>query len=318
MKRLQITMMVELAALLCLGGCLDPGADDDTASVEQFSYGGDLGVGLGAPVTTNNTTGYSNDYAPTCVGSSSAPDLVYTWTAPAAGSYTFDTAGSQFDTVLEIREYNTNASLGCNDDSGGTLQSTVAVSLAAGQTVLVVVDGYGSGSGPFQLNIRASGGGGPAAGLHLWLRADAGVFVPPGAQVPSWLDQSGNNRNASMATVARQPQLVAGALNGLPVIRFGGAQSMYLDTFATPTEFTIFIVGKNSRPNESFSMILGPGGNAPNNQLRWNNGSQTLFVGTGNNLPIITSSTGSNRVYHALSARYNRSVMTVYRDGNAT
>lgn len=163
----------------------------------------------------------------------------------------------------------------------------------------------------------------PTAGLHLWLRSDAGINpigAPPHAanQVSRWIDQSGAGRNASMATAARQPTFVPGALNGWPVLRFGGAQSMYLDFFASPTLFTVFIVGKNSNPAESFSMILGPGGNAANNQLRWENGSSALFVGTGNNLPVITSSIGNTRVYHALSARYNGSSMTVYRDGNPT
>jgi concanavalin A-like lectin/glucanase superfamily protein len=158
----------------------------------------------------------------------------------------------------------------------------------------------------------------PPTGPHLWLRADVGVTVSSGTQVSTWLDQSGNGRNASMATATRRPTLVTGALNGAPVIRFGGAQSMYLDTFATPTQFTVFVVGKNSMPSESFSMILGPGGNSPNNQLRWENGSQTLFVGTGNNLPVTISPTGNTRVYHALSARYNGSTMTAYRDGSPT
>jgi hypothetical protein len=83
-----------------------------------------------------------------------------------------------------------------------------------------------------------------------------------------------------------------------------------------PSTFTVFIAGKNSMPTETFSMILGPGYSSANNQLRWENGTQALFVGTGNNLPIITSTIGNTRVYHALSARYNGSSMSVYRDGN--
>lgn len=119
-----------------------------------------------------------------------------------------------------------------------------------------------------------------------------------------------------MATASRQPYLINGALNGRPVLRFAGAQSLGLTSVAQPTQFTVFVVGKNNKASESFSMILGPGGNSPNNQLRWENGSQALFVGTGNNLPTITSSTGNTRAYHALSARYNGSSMAVYRDGN--
>lgn len=303
---------------LWLAGCAGVDDSEELGSVEQHAYMGDLGVALGSPVATSSTAGLSNDYTPTCVSGSAAPDAAYTWTAPSTGSFAFTTAGSAFDTVLEIRSYSTNDSLGCNDDSNGTLQSTVAVSLSAGQTVLVVIDGYSSGQGQYHLNITGSGPAGslPTAGLHLWLRADAGV-TQSGGRISSWIDQSGNGRNASMATPSRQPFYIPGALNGTPVVRFTGAESMYLDVFAQPSRFSVFIVGKNNKTSESFSMILGPGGNAPNNQLRWENGSQALFVGTGNNFPVTTSSIGNTRVYHALSALYNGSTMIVYRDGNA-
>jgi hypothetical protein len=312
-------------ALISLGGCMEPdfagpeGSRDDLdgvelGSVEQLTYMGDLGVGLGSPVATGSTIGLSNDWLPPC-GYSNAPDASYTWTAPSTGTYVFSTSGSSFDTILHLRLYNTTTSLGCNDDSNGTYQSTVSVNLSAGQTVLAIIDGYGSGQGTYRLNITA--GSSIPTGAHLWLKADAGVVSSSG-KVSQWLDQSGNGRNASMATASRQPSFVSGALNGKPVLRFNGAQSMYLDTFASPTTFTVFIVGKNSNPSESFSMILGPGGNAPNNQMRWEGGSRALFVGTGNNLPVITSSIGNTRVFHALSTRYDGGTMTVYRDGNAT
>jgi hypothetical protein len=153
----------------------------------------------------------------------------------------------------------------------------------------------------------------PRTGLHLWLRADTGLSFSSGTQVSQWLDQSGNGRNASMTTTARQPFLVLDALNHLPVIRFSGAQSMYLDTFATPTMFSVFVVGRNSMPNASFSMILGPGGNSPNNQLRWEDDTHTLFVWFGSSEPSTTI--GDTRIYHALSTRYDGAVFTVYRDG---
>lgn len=168
----------------------------------------------------------------------------------------------------------------------------------------------------------------PTTGLHLWLRSDIGVTASPqgtssALRVTKWLDQSGNGRHASMssatsAALARQPYYVTGALNGLPVIQFQGGQSLGLDIWAQPTSFTVFVVGKNANPSESFSMILGPGGNAPNNQLRWENGSNALFVGTGNAMPAFTSPIGNTRVYHALSGRYDnpRSLMEVFRDGN--
>lgn len=300
-----------LLALAGLASCLAPDAPD--SAVEQASYLGGLGVALGSPIATGTTNGLSNDYQPSCVSTSNAPDAAYSWTAPASGTFVIGTAGSAFDTVLEIRDGNTGASLGCNDDSNSSLQSSVAVNLVANQSVVIVIDGYSSGSGTYQLGITGPGGSG-GTGLHLWLSADTGVLTS-GSGVTSWLDQSGNGRNASMATPARRPTLGNNGPGGLPAIHFNGSQSLYLDVFAQPTQFSVFVVGRNTRPDESFSMILGPGGNAPNNQLRWENGSQALFVGTGNNLPIITASVGNTRVYHALSASYDGSTMTTYRDG---
>jgi len=113
--------------------------------------------------------------------------------------------------------------------------------------------------------LRQSSGSGsspPQTGLLLWLRADADV-TSSGGLVSRWLDQSGNGFVASMTVAARQPSLVGGALNGLPVIRFSGAQSLGLSPFVSPTRFTVLVVGKNSKTADTFSMILGPGGNAP-------------------------------------------------------
>ena len=160
MKRYRTSLNLLWTALLCLGGCLEPGGDTDSASVEQASFGGTLGSVVGNPVASNNTAGLSNDHQPTCA-SSAAPDLGYAWTAPATGSYTFSTVSTlaiTFDTILEIRDFSTGVSLGCNDDSGGTLQSTVTVSLSIGQTVRIVVDGFGGNSGPFRLSIAGTGG----------------------------------------------------------------------------------------------------------------------------------------------------------------
>ena len=154
----------------------------------------------------------------------------------------------------------------------------------------------------------------PPPGSKLWLRADVDVTVSTGL-VSNWLDQSGNGNHAWMTTVSRRPTLVNGALNGLPVVRFNGAQSLIMTTPVSPTNFSIFVVGKNSVPTETFSMILGPGGNNPNNQLRWENGSSILTVGTGNGMPATTTTIGNTRTHHVLGLRYNGSTMEVYRNG---
>jgi hypothetical protein len=150
--------------------------DDEKGSEADKTYRGDLGVALGNPVVTGSTGGLSNDYQPTCVSNSVAADASYTWTAPSSGTFVFDTMGSGFDTVLQIRRYNDSAPLGCNDDSSGTLQSTVSVPLSAGQTVLVIIDGYGSATGTYRLNIA---GGGGSACVNLSPTADADVWSKP-------------------------------------------------------------------------------------------------------------------------------------------
>lgn len=152
------------------------------------------------------------------------------------------------------------------------------------------------------------------AGLQLWLRADAGA-VSSGGKLLTWVDQSGNNNHAYPTTPYYQPTLVSGALHGLPVVRFNGGQTLMLSSLTSVQNFTIFIVGKNSQPDESFGMILGPGGGL-NNQLRWEDSNRALIVGTGNDLSATTRWVGPTRVYHALAVRYDNGILSFYYNGN--
>jgi hypothetical protein len=153
MRNQSSSLVAAFGLLAGITGCaVTPDDVGDTSSVEQQTFIGDLGNSQGTPVTTGNTMGRTNDFIPTCVVSSRAPDVTYTWTAPFNGTFTFTTTGSLYDTVLELRAFNTLASLGCNDDNG-TLQSTVIASLPVGQTILVVVDGFSTDAGSYRVNI---------------------------------------------------------------------------------------------------------------------------------------------------------------------
>jgi hypothetical protein len=154
------------SASLGFAGCVSSAGGDDEASLEQLSFGANLGSVIANPVATGGTAGATNDNRPTCSPSSTAPDMTYFWTAPATGTYTFSTLTSRptFDTVLEVRDPVTGISLGCNDDSGGTLQSTVAVNMTSGQVISVIIDGFGSASGAYVLSI--SGDPGSTARLY--------------------------------------------------------------------------------------------------------------------------------------------------------
>jgi hypothetical protein len=154
----------------------------------------------------------------------------------------------------------------------------------------------------------------PASGSLLWLRANAGVIESAG-QVSAWLDQSGHGLDGIMDLVSREPALVPGEWNGLPVIRFDGAQSLSLRQAIAPTAFTVFVAGRNRNPTETHSIFLGPAGNTANNQLRWENGSSVLIVGLGNGLPQTVFSFGDTRTFHVLAARYDGANLNVYRNG---
>ena len=120
----------------------------------------DLGMATGMPAAMGDTTSATNNQtASTDCGMSGGPDMAYAWRAPSAGSYVIDTAGTAHDTILYLRDGScTGAELACNDDapSGGG-QSSVCVTATAGQSFLIIVDGYDSTArGPFVLNIASA------------------------------------------------------------------------------------------------------------------------------------------------------------------
>ncbi|WP_257461647.1 ELWxxDGT repeat protein [Archangium lipolyticum] len=116
----------------------------------------DLGSATGNAVVQGSTCTAASQVTPSCTYNALAPDSTFAWTAPSAGLFTFSTEGSSYDTSLEVSDSASGTSLGCNDDANETLQSSVAVSLSAGQTVLITVDGYDTECGPFVLNIHPS------------------------------------------------------------------------------------------------------------------------------------------------------------------
>jgi hypothetical protein len=111
----------------------------------------------GSPVGNNiaqgNTCSATDVFTPTCAYSYS-PEGSFIWTAPYSGTFTFTTTGSDFDTILEILDDNTSNSIDCNDDANSTSQSALTVTLAAGQSVKVMIDGYSWSCGNYTLNVQ--------------------------------------------------------------------------------------------------------------------------------------------------------------------
>jgi hypothetical protein len=111
----------------------------------------DLGSAVPQAIMGDNT-GLGEDHFTSC-GNGGGEDAMYAFTAPVAGTYMLDTVGTAFDTILSVLDSCGGAELACNDDSGGFLTSQIMIALVAGQTVIIVVDGYSATTGPFNLNI---------------------------------------------------------------------------------------------------------------------------------------------------------------------
>ncbi len=150
---------------ICGNGVLEPGESCDDGNLidgdgcesncreTPMCPTGDLGSAVGASVAAGSTVGLPNGFAPPCITADGSGEATYIWTAPTAGTFVFDTFGSDYDTTLYLLgDVCAGADLGCNDDSSG-LQSQLSVTLAAGQTVTIVVDGFGGAEGNYLLNI---------------------------------------------------------------------------------------------------------------------------------------------------------------------
>ncbi|MEQ1565738.1 MAG: hypothetical protein ABMA64_08885 [Myxococcota bacterium] len=135
-------------------GTVDDSAEppDTSAPIDPDCADLDLGDPEAAAVE-GSTVDAGDDWAPSC-GGEGAPDVVYTFVAPADGDYVFDTVGSTFDAVVGVFSGCEGDELACDDDTADYLQAHARVTLAQGDAVLVVVDGYNGASGAFALNVN--------------------------------------------------------------------------------------------------------------------------------------------------------------------
>src|SRR5471030_1355380 len=114
---------------------------------------------------------------------------------------------------------------------------------AAAEAPLVVTTGYG------------------VDGLVLWLAADSGVTVDAKKRVTALVDKTGNF-TLTPPGLNQAPILVPIGLNGRPVFRFNGNQSLYSpDNFGTDLnrDMTIIVVTMTTASSEleQFPLYLG-------------------------------------------------------------
>jgi len=111
-------------------------------------------LGARSPLTViGSTTNACNVYSGGC-GNEVGDEVVFLFSAPRTARYTFDTVGSDFDTVLYAMDSRTcGPALVCNDDTIG-VQSEITLSMTAGESRLLVVGGYNGQEGRFVLNVE--------------------------------------------------------------------------------------------------------------------------------------------------------------------
>lgn len=131
-----------------------PGETTVTSLQAVSSSSIDLRMRTGTGVSTGRTCGAGNEVTPSCASGASS-DFSFHWVAPYDGAFTFSTRGSgtTYDTVVQVTRWVDSVVLGCNDNAGGTPQSSVTASLGQNQQVRVTVDGKGGSCGSFQLDI---------------------------------------------------------------------------------------------------------------------------------------------------------------------
>ncbi|WP_437992339.1 MXAN_6577-like cysteine-rich protein [Sorangium sp. So ce145] len=159
-SRVALGLAADQSVLVVVDG-LGTSSGDYVLHVDRFTGPGTCAtaIHLGSPLsitTTGTTRGQPDVVRPKCVPAvyASAPEAVFTYTAPIRGTYVIDTIGSSFNTVLHVHTRGcTGIELQCNDDLTSSQASKVQIELAPNQTITVVVDGYNGASGDFTLNI---------------------------------------------------------------------------------------------------------------------------------------------------------------------
>lgn len=128
------------------GGTSFGGTDTFISGTAGSTFGG---------TDTFGETGFgtTSGYGTTGAWDPDGDDYVVEWTPPESGEYVIDTFGSPMDTVLSVVPPRCGSSAHfCNDDCQ-SLESGLIYDATEGETVYIVIEGYGGRDGSFVLNI---------------------------------------------------------------------------------------------------------------------------------------------------------------------
>jgi ribosomal 30S subunit maturation factor RimM len=117
-------------------------------------------VSKGTAVKGTNVGATKEAGEPNHAGNAGGKSVWWTWTAPASGTVTIDTLGSDFDTLLGVytgTDVNALTEVASNDDIGFVnLDSEVTFNAVAGTTYRIAVDGFNGAAGQIVLTVALS------------------------------------------------------------------------------------------------------------------------------------------------------------------
>jgi kumamolisin len=111
--------------------------------------------------TGSNLAATKQPGEPDIGGDPGGASVWWVWTAPANGIYTFNTAGSSFDTTEGVytgSAVNALTTIGSNDDYGTSVTSSITFTATAGGAYYIAVDGYQGVTGAIVLNWEENSG----------------------------------------------------------------------------------------------------------------------------------------------------------------
>ena len=180
-------------------------------------------TGNSGTASGNNTLATKEVGEPNHAGNPGGKSIWYAWTAPSSGTWTFDTVGSSFDTLLAVYTGSTVSSLtlvAANDDILARVitNSRLAFVASAGTTYRIAVDGFSTGSQS----------GSPAASGTVTLN------WAPSATVPAI-----SGISPSTAAVGAIVTIMGANFTGVTNVSFDGASAVFTVTSSTQIAATV-------------------------------------------------------------------------------
>ena len=138
----------------------DFGCNGAGGATEKFCTGEmDAPVLITAKETTGTTASKANDWSPGCA-TSTASDVALALQLPVpVQTLVLDTIGSDFDTILSVRDLTCGTSLQCNDEGASSVSTHAAKITMSNVTAggyAVIVDGYQALSGAFKVHVAGT------------------------------------------------------------------------------------------------------------------------------------------------------------------